>query len=546
MCGLLAGFGLTLAGLTVFRHGHHNSARPAGSGPAEIQFGHTGQPSPAALDAEWNAYSDRSTCADWAGGDGVSAVRLSSSQIAWFFSDSYLGPAGPATGFSHISGFVHNLVVMQTIAGDRSRFVTLTGGSACNAAGQLSKHARPVVAAPRRRQRYWEEDGLRVGRYVVKFYNRYLPGTQPFVPVGTAIARFPVSQLASAGAGPAFGGVSRPLVTLLPPYRPQGGTPIVWGSAVLRVRHTVYVYGWQAPDPRLNMRWLYLARVPADRLASFSAWRFYLGNGQWAAGQQNAQPIQSPSAGMSASTGFSVVPMAGRYWLIQQAVQAGSPDIDAFPAPSPWGPFDPAAGILVYRSPDIGLDAAHDYRMMYEARAEPALSTRRTLVISYNVNSAAVTAGCVAMSAFTNTITQPRFIAVPRAAFAAATPWRIRRFRVTAGPSRYPSLVRKNPSQWFNGWAYHGGCPPVPAVRDIATRQVNGSLWLGWPSAGRGLRYRVYLRRPGGLYRLVRRVSSPGVTLSGLVRGTTYQVRVVAVNARQHTGPGAVTTVTVH
>ena len=73
--------------------------------------------------------------------------------------------------------------------------------------------------------------------------------------------------------------------------------------------------------------------------------------------------------------------------------------------------------MLLYRNPAIGLDAAHDYRIMYEARAEPALSTRGSLVISYNVNSEAVTTGCVPMSAYTNTVTQPRFITVPLAAF---------------------------------------------------------------------------------------------------------------------------------
>ena len=122
-------------------------------------------------------------------------------------------------------------------------------------------------------------------------------------------------------------------------------------------------------------------------------------------------------------SGFSVVAIGGRYWLIQAGAEPGSQDIDAYPASEPWGPFGP--GVLLYRNPAIGLDAAHDYRIMYEARAEPALSTRHTLVISYNVNSEAVTTGCVPMSAFTNTVTQPRFISVPLAAFDAG-----------AGPAR--------------------------------------------------------------------------------------------------------------
>jgi hypothetical protein len=562
ICGLLAGFGATLAGITAVRDKHHSAVRSAASAAPTATVvgpGEAGQSSPAALDSEWAAYSREATCADWAGGDGVSAIRLNSSQLAWFFSDSYLGPAGPATGFSQLSGFVHNLVVMQTtvgtpdaagMGGKGSRFVTLTGGGACARPGQSSAGALPAVStspspAVRRHQRYWDEDGLTAGGYVVKFYNSYLPGFQPFIPVGTEIARFPVAQLAAAGHGPPFGGTARPLLTALPAYTPAvGGTPIVWGSAVLRAGGTVYVYGWQSSDPRVDTRQLYLARVPAGRITDFTAWRFYTGGGQWQAGQQNAQPV---GADFSVSTGFSVVPMGGRYWLIQQAVQAGSPDIDAFPADTPWGPFDPSGGILLYRSPDIGLDQAHDYRIMYEARAEPALSTAKNLIISYNVNSEAVTTGCVPMSAYTNTITQPRFISVPRAAFSGmAQPGSLNRYRVISGPSPYPSITSKDPGQWFNGWSYRGGCPPVPAVPNVAARQGGGALWLEWPDVGLGLRYRVYVRKAGDQqYALARTVFSPGASLTGLGHGQTYQMLVVAVNLKQHTGQGTAVTVTV-
>ena len=176
--------------------------------------GSSAEPDPAALDAEWAAYSDHSTCADWAGGDGVSAIRLNSSQLAWFFSDTYLGPAGPTIGFSHLSGFVHNSVVVQTTTGRGSTFVTLTGGGACTGPGGPGD-AAPVVGAPPAGSRvppdrYWEEDGIKTGGTVVKFYNHYLGGTVPFVPVGTVIATFPVSQLSSAGRGHQYGAVAQP------------------------------------------------------------------------------------------------------------------------------------------------------------------------------------------------------------------------------------------------------------------------------------------------------------------------------------------------
>jgi hypothetical protein len=213
----------------------------------------------------------------------------------------------------------------------------------------------------------------------------------------------------------------------------------------------VYVYGRQAADPSASDAQLYLARVPATDLTRFSSWRFYAGDGQWAAGQQNAQPVQPQPAALAVSSGFSVIAMGGRYWLIQAGPQSGSADIDAYPAAVPWGPFDPAEGITLYRNADVGLDAAHDYRIMYEARAEPDLSSSHTLVISYNVNSAAVTTSCVGLSSYTNTVVQPKFIAVPTAVFApGAVP---DRFTVTIGPPDYPRTVSRDPSQWFNAWS---------------------------------------------------------------------------------------------
>jgi hypothetical protein len=499
--------------------------------------GSSAEPDPAALNAEWAAYSDRSRCADWAGGDGVSAIRLNSSQLAWFFSDTYLGPAGPATGFSRISGFVNNSVVIQTAVGHASSFVTMTGGGACAGPGHPGQ-AAPVVAPPAApggpADRYWDEDGIRIGRTVVKFYNRYLAGSVPFIPAGTVIASFGVGQLSSAGHGPAYGAVARPALVPLPSWTPPGGgSPVIWGAALLRAGNTLYVYGTQspaAPGPS-PPRQLYLARVPVSKVTTFSAWRFYAGAGQWAAGQQDARPVQ-PS-GPGASSGFSVVAIGGRYWLIQAGAEPGSPDIDAYPASEPWGPFDPAAGLLLYRNPAIGLDAAHDYRIMYEARAEPDLSTRQTLVISYNVNSEAVNTGCMPMSAYTNTVTQPRFITVPLAAFGPGP------VRAASAAPGYPRIVPRHPSQWFNSWSYPDGCPPVPDLTAVHASLGADKVTLSWPDAGLGVRYRVYLQGPADV---------PGITAYGdsasfgrLPPGG-YLARVVPVNVRQDPGAAAETT----
>jgi hypothetical protein len=537
--GIVAGLCLSL-GLLSSSSAHHPPAAATTRAPL-VMSGSAVDPA-AALDAEWAAYSDRSRCADWAGGDGVSAIRLSSSLLAWFFSDTYLGPAGPATGFSRISGFVNNSVVIQTTVGHASSLVTMTGGGACTGPGRPGR-ATAVVAPPAApggpSDRYWDEDGIRIGPTVVKFYNRYLAGNVPFVPAGTVIATFPVSQLSAAGRGPAYGAVARPALVPLPSWTPPGGaSPVIWGAALLRAGNTVYVYGTQSP-PGLALgspappRQLYLARVPVSRLTTFSAWRFYAGAGQWAAAQQDARPVQ-PSA-LGVSSGFSVVAIGGRYWLIQAGAEPGSQDIDAYPASEPWGPFDRAAGLLLYRNPAVGLDAAHDYRIMYEARAEPALSTAGTLVISYNVNSEAVTSGCTPMSAYTNTVTQPRFISVPLAAFGAGagTP------RAASAAPGYPRIVPRDPSQWFNAWSYPGGCPPVPGLAAVHARPGPGKVKLTWPDAGLGVRYLVYLQGPTDIPAAP--AYGDGTTLTGLRPGA-YLARVVPVNTKLEGGRSAQTT----
>jgi hypothetical protein len=544
--GIVAGVGIALGWLIATRG---QPPRPVvySSHPPVLVHGASGasaEPDPAALDAEWAAYSDHASCADWAGGDGVSAIRLNSSQLAWFFSDTYLGPAGPTTGFSHLSGFMHNSVVVQTTTRPGSTFVTLTGGGACPGPG-LPGDAAPVVGQPPNgsvvsADRYWEEDGIRTGGTVVKFYNHYLGGTVPFVPDGTVMATFGVSQLSSAGGGHQFGGVARPTLIPLPSYTPPaGGSPILWGAAVLRAGNTVYVYGSQSPSGQGQGGRLYLARVPASQLTAFSQWRFYAGAGTWSAGQGDAQPVQPPGSGLSVSSGFSVVQAGHRYWLIQAASALGGQDINAYPASAPWGPFDFAAGRLLYRDPAVGLDAAHDYRIMYEARAEPALSTGHTLVISYNVNSEAVTTGCKPMSAYTNTVTLPRFVAVPLAAFGdAGAPASSAR----SGAADYPQIVARNPSQWFDSWDYQDGCPPVPGLPVVHARPGPGQVMLSWPDVGLGLRYSVSVQGPRDTPATIAYRNS--ATIRGLPPGQ-YQATVVPVNFRKLTGQGAEVTFTV-
>jgi hypothetical protein len=561
---------------------------------------------PAALDAQWYAASAKSTCADWAGGDGTSAVRLNSRQVVWFFSDSYLGPAGPAQGFSRSTGLVHNSVVVQTATAAGSKFVTLTGGHTCSKNKKV--HPASVVStvppggrepgvryAPGRSSvRYWAEGGIRVNSMVYEFYNSFSPGNIPYVPQRTVIAGYSVKKLEAAGRAGKKGGIARPVIIALPPFQPKiagkkAQTSIVWGAAVIQLDGKVYVYGTDMPNTKEINRVLYVAQVPAAKLADFGAWRFYAGGHKWAAGQSHARPVEPKAAAGSlpVSTGFGVVRAGKRYWLIQADPLAGSADIDAYPAANPWGPFDPAAKEVLYVDSGIGIDANHDFRLMYEARAEPAVSPSGSIMISYNVNSTGMSLGCTPMSWFDSTITVPRFISVPLATLsgglaelaaqqqgttAKSGAGTLQWYGLTggsgiaadpgqgippvgAGPPDYPVISAGDPDQWVNSWIYPDLCPPVPAETSVtAAPGPSGSVTLSWPDVGLGLAYLIYLKSPGASGFVLKQTegwvlsvptSTPiGTTLTGLAPGT-YTAKVVPQNLSFKKGPPAVTTFTI-
>ncbi len=199
--------------------------------------------------------------------------------------------------------------------------------------------------------------------------------------------------------------------------------------------------------------------------------------------------------------------------------------------------------MLLYRAPGIRLTEKDRYRIMYEARAEPALSTRHTLVISYNVNSLAVTAGCVPLTAFTNAVIQPRFIAVPRAVFGGATYGSARDATVAVAPRDDPPAAGRHDPRWFDSWKYSGGCPPLHAVRNIAVTRTKDSILVRWRASGPGVRYRVYLCSPGSTYVLLRIARTSSVTLRELTGGSRYQVLIVPENIDHRKGPGTSITI---
>src|SRR5260370_6384563 len=104
ICAILAGFGITFGILhaVLGRSGLPRDPSPAAR--KSVTQNAVDGPSPAALNAQWLDYSNHSTCADWAGGDGVSAVKLSPSPTPWVFPRTHLRPARPRIRYPRPGG----------------------------------------------------------------------------------------------------------------------------------------------------------------------------------------------------------------------------------------------------------------------------------------------------------------------------------------------------------------------------------------------------------------------------------------------------------
>ncbi|GLY81306.1 hypothetical protein [Actinoallomurus iriomotensis] len=335
-----------------------------------------------AVNAQWRRAGDRAGPGQWDGADGTTSVRLPDGRIAWFFSDTYLGPVN-ADGSRTSARLVHNSVVVQ----GRDGFTTVSGDS-------------PVNPPPGVPGWYWAGDGrVRNGR-VVEFYHR-LNGSGAawdFTEQGVAVATFSLPGLRFESvrelpAGPV----------------PPGRTPVMWGAALSDDGPWTYVYGYRGHLDRPGRpKWLYVARAPRGRLADPASWWYDTGSG-W-----SADPARAAELPTRVDSGFGIARVGDRYALVTRRPSAdlGDGDMVAYLAGSPAGPFRAADSAVVYRAPETASGW-----FVYQARVHPELSGRGRVVFSYNVNTSLVDRRCVPQNLRQASVYRPRFVSAPLGVF---------------------------------------------------------------------------------------------------------------------------------
>jgi len=464
----------------------------------------------------FNEYGNSAGCADWSGADGTQSIKLPSGKRAWFFSDSYLGAVQERPGF--YKSFIRNAIVMQS--GDDLR--TITGGNTCRERDHSipfwERYAKTPVVDPLSDQAwYWSGDSKVIGSNVVKFYYRNVAQSRWWIETHTGIATIPISDLETKS-------VLNVAPTFMDPQPSFGDHPIIWGASLLDSGGYTYIYGWGVTDSNNNKK-LYLARVAPANLSKPSEWQYNTGDGQnkWSAkgNQAAARPV---SAGLHVEAGFSVASIGGKHWLIQHEPDLDGGRIVAHPATRPWN-FT-SSRVALYTPPEGPRDADHKHQFYYEARLHPQLSTDSTkVVVSYNVNTSAVSIGCRSRNDYDGAIYRPRFLDVPKSAFNAKSASSIsaasarsasgkrkpqdgRGVRqvplkppagVPAHSTRRSALADDGDLTWYDQWSApvvaNHDCPRLDSVTSLdATARPDGSVSLDWNSYGRDIWYWLYRR----------------------------------------------------
>ena len=337
---------------------------------------------------DWDALFEQP--GTWSGADGTYSVALSGGRAALFlFGDTLLAGEGKF------------LLVRNTLArleGNRPDPAALRFLWRRTPDGLPRAALEPLATE----DWYWPQDGLVSGGTVHLFVLRVTDaggetGQFDFRVRGAELLSFPARQALP------------PAVVIrraLPAAEDGHGSALVFGASVLggpgesTGDRFVYVYGWREGA---RGKELLAARVAEHELGDFDAWRYWDGRA-WVAEARAAATLAD-----RVSAELGVAPLAdGRFVLVHQLDGVGRRTVARL-APTPVGPFGPR--IPLWECPEAELVDVY----CYNAKPHPFFSGREHLLVSYNVNLAAVAAEPAALAA----IYRPRFLRVPVAVLDA-------------------------------------------------------------------------------------------------------------------------------
>ncbi|HTU21559.1 MAG TPA: DUF4185 domain-containing protein [Gemmataceae bacterium] len=300
----------------------------------------------------------------WIGGDGAYTVVLKDQRVLWLFGDTLLGSV--KDGGRPGAVMVNNTLGVQRGEGKDAAIRFIAG---------KAKDGKPTaIFVPQDGKGwFWQQAAVRVGDRLFIFLTQIDKGKDPGVLGFRHVGQW-LAVIENPDAEPSRWRTKQLPVPFARFVRSQVQS---WGSAVLVEGDMLYIYGYQEKSKAIGTRKLLVARVPARKLADFTAWRIHTADG-WSAKAEAATPLASELA-----TEFSVTRSpSGKGYLLVYTENGLGDRIVCRCSLAPAGPW--SAPVLLYHCPEMVRDRG---LFCYGAKAHSWAVKDKQVLISYCVNT---------------------------------------------------------------------------------------------------------------------------------------------------------------
>src|SRR6266446_6792908 len=324
-----------------------------------------GTPSAGMIDATFDGYTTQNG-PGWTGADGSYSLLLPDGTNLWMWSDSYIGTVNTTTRLR--SNYIFTAHNSLTIQNQSTSTLTTIG---------YPPKTSSFFVPTNKNDWFWVGDGLVVqtspGVYKIKIM--LLEWTGFFKLVGNSVATLSWPSLSIDSITP---------VAL-------SDTSIEWGSHIMQVGSTFYIYGLK--DPGNDNKTPYLARTQGvNNLTNPAKWQYWNATqNKWLSGQTNATAL----TGVAAITPeYSVDQMkynSGTFYLMT-GMDPQNPPFPLWNAVTTWYSCNPQGPwsnrTTVYTTPEAGANGCKVGTLVtYNPKAHPEFTDSNGILLTYNVNA---------------------------------------------------------------------------------------------------------------------------------------------------------------
>lgn len=299
----------------------------------------------------------------WTGGDGATSTALGGDRVLWMFGDTFVGRV--ENGRRVDARLINNSAAIQTGRAPTDAALAFIYRSLAD--GSPAAFLQPADGAGW----LWPYHGVRTAEGLFLFLLQIEPAEGPAA-FGFKLVSTWLGKVTHPDEHPERWNVSQQKI-------PWGHERRLFGSSVLLQGDTCYIYG-TVDDAAggVMAKHMIVARVPAEKLGDFSAWRFFAG-GDWVTEADRASRV---CENVASEFSVSYQPAAGRYVLVYTEGGLSANIVLRF-SPQPEGPW--GEPVQVFRCPEVGWDPRV---FCYAAKGHPELAAAADeLIVTYMANA---------------------------------------------------------------------------------------------------------------------------------------------------------------